>query len=142
MSDQMFQYFVSSSVIVAIITFISNVVMWKMNRKAKIEDDTNKQKDTFEYFDKQINKVMDSQKTMSQGINKLSGKLNNVTESQMILLRKEIENESMKYIAKDAIRLESRRDIHDMYSIYHNKLNGNGGIESIIEVIDQLPIEE
>lgn len=142
MDDKLLALLISSSVMVAIITFISNVVMWKLNRKAKLEDDHNKQKNTFEYFDKQINRVIDNQKNMSKEVETISEKLNNMTEGQMILLRKEIENEAIKYINKGVIRLEARRDIHDMYSIYHTKFNGNGGISSIMEVVDSLPVEE
>ena len=80
---------------------------------------------------------LDKEKLKNDSINELG----NVTEGTMILLKKEIEDDAAKCISAGKIKLKTREELHTMHSVYHNKLHGNGGLDSVMEAIDELRVD-
>jgi len=138
---KIFTILLGSSVLVAIITLIGNIVMFKLNRKAKKEDDTNEKESKIIETNKKLDKVLKNQDDQAQKMEKVINELGNVTEGTMILLKKEIEDDAAKCISAGKIKLKTREELHTMHSVYHNKLHGNGGLDSVMEAIDELRVD-
>lgn len=101
-----------------IIKIFDNVIMWKLNRKANASDELAKHE------------------------KEAAIQMAEIKEGLRMLLLKRIQDECVKHIQNGEISLEDRRIIHMMHATYHDKLNGNGDLDSLIELIDELPLSQ
>ena len=129
----------TSSVIVSFISLIGSVMLYKMNRKAALEDRHDEIKQNVEALQLSMNVI-------SEDYNRLNNKLENLTtmildlkESQRILMHSEILTKIKRAMKEGHITLEERNTIISMHDTYHNKLGGNGQLDAAMK--DLMEIE-
>ncbi|MBR0341012.1 MAG: hypothetical protein IJH64_01930 [Oscillospiraceae bacterium] len=59
-----------------------------------------------------------------------------------ILLYDRIKHLGKKYVQNGWVSLEDLEDLHNMHNIYHNDLQGNGFLDSLMNSVNQLPNRE
>lgn len=64
-----------------------------------------------------------------------------IKEGLQVLLFHDIKKASLEYIAAGEIYAEDLEDIKRMHAVYHDKLNGNGYLDNIMQKVDKLPIK-
>lgn len=47
-----------------------------------------------------------------------------------------------QYLSRGSITLDELKDLEDGYDLYHNKLNGNGYLKTIMSKVRDLPVKE
>lgn len=58
------------------------------------------------------------------------------------LLYNDIKTFAKTYIARGSITMEELEDLHTMHEVYHNNLDGNGYLDSVMSKVDSLPVHE
>ena len=133
-----------SSVLVALTTLVGNIIMFRLDRKAKKEDKNNSLETKVDELSKKVDNVLvevDEIKTLSTNRTKMfSEGIGNLKDGMMLLLKKEIEREASTYIEDGYITIASKEEIHQMHAVYHEKLGGNGGLNSIMTSVDGLKV--
>ncbi len=66
---------------------------------------------------------------------------NNISEGLMVLLEDRINYLVFKYLGNGWVYLDDKDRVKRMWSIYHNKLKGNGYLDDAIKMLDKLPIK-
>lgn len=113
---EFWQVLLSGAAGAAVIKLIDNVVQWKLQRKAKKEDEKTKEKT-------EIEKKVDS----------LEGAV-------MALLLDRIQGRCEKYIADGDVDPDDLRRLHIMHEKYHDA-GGNGDLDKLMERVDSLPLK-
>lgn len=145
MSETLVLGLFGSSVVVAIVGIISNVLTFKMNRKATIEDRNESKndkvkelEDRVESIEKKVDKQSDE---LAELIKKLSETVDNVREGQKMVLYDRILYLSGEYLKSNHITYNEKKNLNMMHSIYHNKLGGNGDLDDRMEDVDKIPVD-
>lgn len=102
----------------AIVTGLSNLIQWRLNRGAAKED-----------------KQAAQQTAEAQ-------RLNSIANALRLLLYNDIKHQSKQYIRDKSITTEDLEDILEMHRLYHDDLGGNGFLDSVIHQVRKLPIAE
>lgn len=128
----------SSTLAATIVTSIKELVLWKLNRKAKVEDDTNEDqhlelKEILSEHQESLEKVVDS-------VSELEKKLSLSLENDKIILRDKIKYLVLKYVDIGEITLGEKQAIHHMWNIYHYDLGGNGDLDDFMEMLEGIPV--
>lgn len=163
----------SSSVAVAVITTVKELVIWKMNRRATVEDKETNLKDKVENLTKEKNKFVqefqefqDGEETMQNNLmslkkslheqletsKKLSENVKNIQETvsaqyevlkavDRYILGDHIKTMALEKLKEKTITFDDRKKLHDMWDLYHYGLGANGDLNSVMNQIDNLPLD-
>jgi len=120
----------------------------KRDRQEKKEDEELSLKETVEKMktdqDEFMKKMRADQdefiKSMTNKFSKVETTLDNLTEGEMLILRKTITDIANIYIDRGEITLHQREELHNMHSVYHFKLFGNGGLDSVMDAVDHIKV--
>lgn len=52
-----------------------------------------------------------------------------------------IQERAKQHIKEKCISLDDRRSLHHWHDLYHNGLGGNGDADSLMDQVDQLPLD-
>lgn len=115
---------VGSSIVVGLFGLIT----WWLNRKAVKED---RQADREEKNEREADLEMDT-------INKT---LNNLTIAMRMLMYDRIKHLGNTYLDRGSISSEELADLLAMHKVYHEALNGNGFLDTVMDKVKALPVK-
>lgn len=107
-----------SGVSAAAVSVLGNIILHRMTRKDKKEDDA------------------DARKAAADE------KLIAIGRGVMFLELDKIKYLGLKYISEGAVDYDDRRLLHKMHHNYHTELGGNGDLDAIMAEVDKLPLKE
>lgn len=118
----------SGGVAAAVIKAVESMITWKLNRKATKED-------------KQEERQIARDKLQIETIEALQECVEQLRRSDRAILHDRIKYLGRAYIRNEKIDFDDRQDLIDMHSIYHNDLDGNGNLDSLMAEVMKLPVE-
>ena len=114
---------VGSSIVVGIF----GLVTWFLNRKAAKADKAEDRKEQKESQEK--TEMDDVRKT-----------LDNLTIAMRTQLYLSIKRDGKSYLQRGSISAEELEDLVNAHKVYHDVLEGNGFLDSLMEKVKQLPV--
>lgn len=108
----------SSGLGAALVTGIFGVIMWRLNRSAARADSAA------------------AKKTRTEE------QIGNVVVGLRAIMYKEIKMLGREYLHTGTISTEDLEDLLTMHRIYHDELGGNGFLDSLIEQVKRIPLED
>lgn len=72
---------------------------------------------------------------------KLKEEVSNLKEGVRMILLDRIKLLGQQHIKNKEIDFEDRRLIHQMHSVYHDKMDGNGDLDSLMNEVNDLPLK-
>lgn len=130
----------SSTLAATVVTSIKELIMWKLNRKAKLEDDDNEQEDTNTELKHILNDHQECLERVARSIEDLEKKLSLSLENDKIILKDKIKYLVLKYVDIGEITLEEKQAINHMWHIYHFDLHGNGDLDDLMDMLESINI--
>lgn len=112
----LWQVLLSGAVGAALIKLLDNIVQWKLQRKAKKEDEAVQEKTDLEK------------------------KVDALENAMMALLLDRIQSRCEKYIGEGSVDPDDLRRLHIMHEIYH-EAGGNGDLDKLIGRTEALPLK-
>ena len=145
MENSTLQILLSSALGVAVVTAIKEIVIWVLNRRAKLKDTQTNADEIHDQLQKNIDNKYDK---LTKRMDKVSGVSNNtqekieaIAEGTKLLLQERILVLAAKYIDAGEVTHEQRKLIHAMWNVYHHGLNGNGDLDDIMALVNELPLK-
>ena len=129
----------TSSVVVSLISLIGSVMLYKMNRKAALEDRHDEIKQNVEALQTSMNQISEDYVKLNKKLEELTMMILDLKDSQRILMHNEILSKIKRAMNDGHITLEERNTIISMHDTYHNKLGGNGQLDAAMK--DLMEIE-
>lgn len=114
-AEKFLEWIIVGGVVTAVVKFIENVVLAKMNGKTR----------------KLTN--------IETAISLLQEDINTIKESERVVLHDRLKFLCTSMINKGVINYSDRKDISDMHHMY-KMLNGNGGLTHLVETVMELPL--
>lgn len=130
----------SSTLAATVVTSIKELIMWRLNRKAKLEDDDNEQEDTNTELKNILNDHQECLERVAKSIEDLEKKLSLSLENDKIILKDKIKYLVLKYVEVGEITLEEKQAINHMWHIYHFDLHGNGDLDDLMDMLESINI--
>lgn len=138
----------SSALGVALVTAIKEIIIWKLNRKAKVDDKKDSNDEIHQKLKQGIDEGYNKLDKLNKRMDKFSGvsqetqeQIDAIAQGTKLLLQVQILSLAMKYIDVGEITHEQRKLIHAMWDVYHHGLNGNGDLDLEMGLIDELPLK-
>ncbi len=128
----------SSTVAATIVTSIKELILWRLNRKAKIED--NSQESQNAELKQILSDHQESLEKLVKSIEDLEKKLSLSLENDKIILKDKIKYLILKYADVGEITLDEKQAINHMWHIYHFDLHGNGDLDDLMEMLESIKI--
>lgn len=128
----------SSTVAATIVTSIKELILWRLNRKAKIED--NSQENQNSELKQILSDHQESLEKLVKSIEDLEKKLSLSLENDKIILKDKIKYLILKYADVGEITLDEKQAINHMWHIYHFDLHGNGDLDDLMEMLESIKI--
>lgn len=128
----------SSTVAATIVTSIKELILWRLNRKAKIED--NSQESQNAELKQILSDHQESLEKLVKSIEDLEKKLSLSLENDKIILKDKIKYLILKYADVGEITLDEKQAINHMWHIYHFDLHGNGDLDDFMEMLESIKI--
>lgn len=143
--DSTLSLILSSSLAVALVTAVKELILWRLNRKAKLKDEAvaiEREENTTE---KQILEHIAQQNTsiklLSESQDKFQSTLESFLKSEKTLLRDKIRYLVFKYIEYGEITLDEKNAIKHMWHIYHFEWGGNGDLDDVMQMLEDVPVK-
>lgn len=115
---------VGSSIVVGLFGLIT----WWLNRKAAKED---RKADREEKNEREADLEMD----------KINKTLDNLTIAMRMLMYDRIKHMGNTYLDRGSISSEELADLLAMHKVYHEALNGNGFLDTVMDKVKALPVK-
>lgn len=115
---------VGSSIVVGLFGLIT----WWLNRKAAKED---READREEKNEREADLEMD----------KINKTLDNLTIAMRMLMYDRIKHLGNTYLDRGSINSEELADLLAMHKVYHEALNGNGFLDTVMDKVKALPVK-
>ena len=131
----------TSSVIVSLISLTGSVMLYKMNRKAALEDRHDEIKRNVEALQLSLDKLSADYVALNKRIEDLASMIQDLKESQRIMMHNDILNRIKHAMQEGHITLEERNTIISMHDTYHNKLGGNGQLDAAMSDLMDIDAE-
>ena len=80
------------------------------------------------------------QKAVEAKVEKNKDQLDTLTAAMRVILHDRIKYLIRRYSDEGKISYDDRRDILDMYSIYHDDLGGNGNLDALMKALDKIQV--
>lgn len=111
------------------IKLIESLIVWRLNRKAKKEDD-NTQKET------------EKQKREDAEYEELVSTVENLKTANRLLMYDRIKHLCRSYLRDGEIDFNDLEDLIEMHDCYHTGLGGNGKLNELMGLVKDLPIKK
>lgn len=128
----------SSTVAATIVTSIKELILWRLNRKAKIEDNSRESQNS--ELKQILSDHQESLEKLVKSIEDLEKKLSLSLENDKIILKDKIKYLILKYADIGEITLDEKQAINHMWHIYHFDLHGNGDLDDLMEMLESIKI--
>ena len=136
----------SGGVFVAIVEGIREYLTWRRNRKAKQEDRELEKGDVTKQLQTTVKKLEAEEKRIAEEDKKHFDSIENdiraLKDGVKFILLDRILYLGERYIERGEITIEEKMLLHKMHKVYHNRLNGNGDADVIMEAVDELPLKQ
>lgn len=109
----------------ALVAGLFALIQWRLNRKAQKED-------------KAADREVVSCAARGREIKQLQDTVNALIVADRTILYDRIKHLAKSYIKRGWITVEEYEDLKRMHKVYHDDLNGNGFLDSIMEEVDKL----
>lgn len=106
---------------VAVIESFKELIMWRNNRKALKEDR--------------------AEEKTSEKVKTLEDKVDALVEANRYILYDRIRYLGQCYIDEKEIDFDDRRILNKMHESYHNGLDGNGDLDTLMGEVNHLPLK-
>lgn len=130
----------SSTVAAAVVTSIKEIVLWRLNRKAKLADDASEANDQNTELKKILDEHQKILESLASSVGALEKKLNLSLENDKIILKDKIKYLVLKYVEIGEITLDEKQAIQHMWNIYHYDLGGNGDLDDFMDMLENIPL--
>lgn len=145
-----------SGVVVALITFSKDIILWVMNRKAGKQDKQEEKddcfaalkqsvEDGFKSVNNKIEVISEDVKTIHESISEINKKQDDQCEALRAQLGNTIEYLASKYIKRGKITADELKKLEDLF-IPYKKNGGNGTREELfkrcktrLDIVDSIP---
>ena len=138
MSETLLVILLGSSVLVAIITVVGNIIMWRLNRKASKEDKRDEIKQSVDDLRKEISDLRAkieqehaNNAELREILNKYIANANIELEALQASIRNTILHVYYKYLPYRAIPCKERENLSKLVDVYIHGLKGNSFVEDI-----------
>lgn len=119
---------VSGGSVVAVIEGVREWLSWRRNRKALKEDN-------------EAASVEKAIEITAEKVNTLEEKVDALVEANRYILYDRIRFLGQCYIDEKEIDFDDRRILNKMHESYHNGLNGNGDLDTLMNEVNHLPLK-
>lgn len=131
----------TSTVVVSIISLIGSIILYKLNRKAVIEDRRDELQQMTLKISDQMKKLSADQEAIVSTIRELQSAIDNLREANRIILHSEIMRLAKPALRAGKIAHEEKNFIIRMHGIYHEKLGGNGELDELMDDLSDIDVE-
>lgn len=128
MGMQVLMTVIGGAVGAAIVSGIFGIIMWKLNRKAQVED-------------RQEDKEQESADALKAEVETINEQLSGLTVAMRMLMYDRIKHLGNSYLKRDSISSEELADLIEMHRVYHDTLKGNGFLDTLMEKVKALPVK-
>ncbi len=111
------------------IKLIESVIVWRLNRKAKKEDDNTQ-------------KEVEKKKHDEAKYEELVSTVENLKTANRLLMYDRIKHLCRSYLRAGEIDFNDLEDLVEMHDCYHKGLGGNGKLKELMELVEELPIKK
>ena len=122
-------YLLTGAASAAFIKLVDNVIQWKLARKVKKEDKAEERQENV-------------CRTNQLKIDKLEETVQATITGQRYILLDRLRYIGLAYLQKGEISFDERRLLHQMHSVYHDTLHGNGDLDELMSEVDELPLKQ
>lgn len=140
-AKQVFLALVSGGVVAGIVLAISNRAAWKRERQAVKEDRAEQKADKTEKLEEEIKSLKNNDQEAKKALDKMQQQIDATAEGVKLMLLDRVLYLGQSYIEMGEISYDDRRRFHQMHECYHNRLEGNGDADLIVESVDELPLK-
>ena len=130
----------SSAAAAAAITSAKEIIIWVLNRKAKVKDEDKEENDTVQ----QLKTVLDEHQECLSGIletmKAIQENMSLMKESDKTILKDKIIYLIKKYLEYGEITFEEKLSIQHMWHKYHFDLEGNGDLDEWMELLETIKV--
>ena len=128
MGMQVLMTVIGGAVGAAIVSGVFGIIMWKLNRKAQVED-------------RQEDKEQESADALKGEVETINEQLSGLTVVMRMLMYDRIKHLGNSYLKRDSISSEELADLIEMHRVYHDTLKGNGFLDTLMEKVKALPVK-
>lgn len=125
---QLLMTVIGGAVGAAIVSGIFGIIMWKLNRKAQVED-------------RHEDKEQESADALKAEVETINDQLSGLTVAMRMLMYDRIKHLGNSYLKRDSISSEELADLIEMHRVYHDTLKGNGFLDTLMEKVKALPVK-
>jgi len=122
-------YLFTGAASAAVIKLVDNIIQWCLARKAKKADKADEEAESAERAEKERIKTIELD-------------LKAVMDGQRYILLDRIRHLGLSYLSRGEITFDERRLLHQMHSVYHESLHGNGDLNELMSEVDELPLKQ
>ena len=112
----------------AIIKLIDNVIQHFLQRRAEKED-------------REEDKVELQEKETEEWKENIEKRIDDLIAANRIILFDRIRWFGQKYVDEGEIDIDDLRLMNNMHDVYHENLDGNGGLSAIMKAVNNLPLK-
>lgn len=128
----------SSTLAATVVTSLKELVLWILNRKAKVADDNKEDKEA--ELKELLEEYRKSLRSINKTISDLETKLSLSLENDKIILKDKIKYLILKYAEFGEITLDEKQAINHMWHIYHYDLKGNGDLDDFMSMLEEIKV--
>lgn len=136
----------SSSLAATIVASIKELIIWTLNRKAKLADDATESEQQQDEREEKLDDILDKHQKaidkLTKAVDNLDKKLSVIAESYKIILKDKIHYLVFKYLEYGEITLSEKHAIQHMWNMYHFELGGNGDLDDEMQLLEEIQVKE
>lgn len=141
--------FLSGAAAAALITGVKEIILWKLNRNAAVEDREEAreelEEDTATALEHHIDDANHKNEEILEMLKELKESLETHISSDIIieraLYKQTIRNLCIEYINAGEIDIDDKKILIELHDVYHNELNGNGYFTELMKTVNKLPVK-
>ena len=125
-------YLLTGATAAAVIKLIDNLIQWLLNRRAKKQDKAEAEAEARE------KKEQSDEKEWKKHTDEMIADL---MVGERVILMDRIRYLGQRYAQDEEVDFDDRHLLHEMHSVYHNILGGNGDLDILMEEVNNLPLK-
>lgn len=125
--DNVLSYVLTGGCAAAGIKLIETLIVWVLNRKAKKSDD-------------EVERERKKEKEKEVEYENLVKTVESLKTANRIVMYDRIKHLCRSYLSSGEVAFNDLEDLIDMHSCYHNDLGGNGNLDTLMELVKDLPV--
>lgn len=126
--DNVLAYILTGGCAAAGIKLIETLIVWFLNRKAKKSDD-------------EVEKEKQRAKEKEAEYELMVKTVESLKTADRLLMYDRIKHLCRAYLSKGEVDFNDLEDLIEMHGCYHNGLGGNGKLDTLMELVKELPVK-